>query len=343
MRATSVAEANPIRIALLAALLLSPAVCAQAAADGVRHDDNLQAAYAAYEASDYAKAAQLLQAAAAQDPSNGEILLLLAKTYYETQQHDAAIVSAEKAVALDPRSSVYHEWLGKVYGEKASHASMFTAISLAKKARKEFEKAVELDEKNFSAYQALIEFDCSAPGIVGGGEDKARPEIASLALLDSAEGYYAAGNCRRQKKDFTAADAEFAKALELRPKSAELLYDIGDYAMKQGQADTLAIVSVQGKTIAPSDPRSHFYRAVSLIIKNERADDSERLLHEYLKRAPLRSGFPPPWRAHEWLGRLYENQQKSQEAIQEYETALKLDPKNKNAREALKRLKKGSI
>jgi tetratricopeptide (TPR) repeat protein len=341
MRATFVAEANPIRIALLAALLLSPAVCAQAAADGVRHDDNLQAAYAAYEASDYAKAAQLLQVAAAQDPSNGEILLLLAKTYYETQQHDAAIVSAEKAVALDPRSSVYHEWLGKVYGEKASHASMFSAISLAKKARKEFEKAVELDEKNFSAYQALIEFDCSAPGIVGGGEDKARPEIANLALLDPAEGYYAAGNCRRQKKDFTAADAEFAKALELRPKSAELLYDIGDYAMKQGQADTLAIVGVQGETIAPSDPRSQFYRAVSLIIKNERGDDSERLLHEYLKRAPLRSGFPPPWRVHEWLGRLYENQQKSQEAIQEYETALKLDPRNKNAREALKRLKKG--
>jgi tetratricopeptide (TPR) repeat protein len=343
MRATFVAEANPIRIALLAVLLLSPAVPgARAAADGVRHDDNLHAAYEAYEASDYTKAAQLLQAAATQDPRNGEILLLLAKTYYETQQHDAAIVSAEKAVALDPRSSVYHEWLCKVYGEKASHASMFSALSLARKARKEFERAVELDEKNFSAYQALIEFDCSAPGIVGGGEDKARPEIANLASLDPAEGYYAAGNCRRQKKDFAAADAEFAKALELRPKSAELLYDIGDYAMKQGQADTLAIVGVQGETIAPSDPRSQFYRAVSLIIKNERADDSERMLHEYLKRAPLRSGFPPPWRVHEWLGRLYENQQKSQEAIQEYETALKLDPRNKNAHEALKRFKKGS-
>jgi len=35
---------------------------------------------------------------------------------------------------------------------------MFSALSLAKKARKEFERAVQLDEKNFSAYQALIEF-----------------------------------------------------------------------------------------------------------------------------------------------------------------------------------------
>ena len=342
MRATSVAEVNPIRIALLAALLLPPALLsARAAADGVRHDDNFQAAHEAYEASDYAKAARLLQLAVEQHPRDAEIHLLLAKTYYETQQHDAAIASAEKAVALDPQSSLYHEWLGKVYGEKASHASMFSALSLAKKARKEFAKAVDLDEKNFSANQALIEFDCSAPGIAGGGEDKARPEIAKLAALDPAEGHYAAGNCRRQKKDFTAADAEFAQALELHPKSIELLYDIGDYALKQSQAETLAIVAEQGETMAPSDPRARFYRAVSLIIKNERSDDSERLLREYLKRAPLRSGFPPPWRVHEWLGRVYENQQNSQAAIQEYEAALKLEPKNKNVREALKRLKKG--
>jgi tetratricopeptide (TPR) repeat protein len=333
---------NPIRIALLAALLLPAALLSnRAAADGVRHDDNFQAAHEAFEASDYVKAARLLQLAIEQHPRDAEIHLLLARTYYESQHYDAAVASAEKAVALDPQSSLYHEWLGKVYGEKASHASMFSALSLAKKARKEFEKAVELDEKNFSAQQALIEFDCSAPGIVGGGEDKARPEIARLAALDTAEGHYAEGNCHRQKKNFTVADAEFAKALELHPKSIELIYDIGDYAMKQSQGEMLVIVAEQGETLAPSDPRAQFYRAVALIIKNERPGDSERLLNEYLKCAPLRTAFPPPWRVHEWLGRLYENQHNAQAAIQEYETALKLEPKNKNAREALKRLKKG--
>ena len=343
MRATSGAEVNPIRIVLLAALLL-PAVSLspQAAGDSVRRDDNFQAAHEAYEASDYAKAAQLLQLALEQHPRDAEIHLLLAKTYYESQHYDAAVASAEKAVALDPQSSLYHEWLGKVYGEKASHAAMFSALSLARRARKEFEKAVELDEKNFSAQQALIEFDCSAPGIAGGGEDKARPEIARLAALDTAEGHYAAGNCRRQKKDFPTADAEFAKALELHPKSIELVYDIGDYAMKQSQAEILVIVAEQGEAIAPSDPRGPFYRAAALILKNERSDDSERLMREYLRRAPVRNGFPPPWRVHEWLGRLYENQQNSQAAIQEYEAVLKLEPKNKNVHEALKRLKRGS-
>jgi tetratricopeptide (TPR) repeat protein len=325
----------------LVAILLFSFLSAQATERGLRPDDKLQAAHQAFEASDYAKAAQLLQAAADQNPRDPQIHLLLAKTYFESQQHDAAIASAEKAVALDPQSSLYHEWLGKVYGEKAGHASMFSALSLAKKARREFEKAVELDDKNFAAHQALIEFDCSAPGVAGGGEDKARPEIAKLAALDPAEGHYAAGNCRRQKKDFAAAEAEFTKALELHPKSIELVYDIGDYSMKQSHPDLLQKVADQGQQLAPADPRSQFYQAVALIVKKERPEESERLLNEYLKHAPVRSAFPPAWRVHEWLGRLDENQQKTPAAIREYETVVKLEPKDKYAHESLKRLKKG--
>jgi tetratricopeptide (TPR) repeat protein len=323
---------------LFTAMLLAHAAVA---ADSVKHDDTLEAGRQAYEASDYAKAAQLLHQAALNNPQSAEIHWWLAKTYYESQQHDAAISSAERAVALDPQNSRYHEWLGKAYGEKADHAVMFSALSLAKKARKEFAKAVELDEKNFSAYQALIEFDCSAPGIAGGGEDKARAEIEKVAALDAAEGHYATGNCRRQKKDFATADSEFDKALAAHPKSADLIYDIGDFAMKRGQPERLIAVANEGEKTAPADPRGKFYRAVALILKREHLEDAEELLRDYLKLAPTRDNFPHPWRAHEWLGRLYENQHKTQLAIDEYEIATKLEPKNKFAREAVRKLKKG--
>src|SRR3989441_2902533 len=260
------------------------------AATNVKQEAGLEAGRHAYETSDYAKAVQVLQAAAAQDPKNGDVQLLLAKSYLELQERDAAIKSAEKAVAIDPQNSIYHEWRGRAYGDKADHASWFSAISLAKKTRKEFETAVQLDEKNFSARQVLIEFDCSAPGLVGGGEDKALPQIQQLAEMDAAEGHYARGNCRRQKKDFAAADAEFAKALESNPKSAELIYDIGDYAVKRSQADTLLAVAEAGERVAPNDPRGKFYRGVALILKKEDLSEGETLLQEYLKKAPVRSG-----------------------------------------------------
>jgi tetratricopeptide (TPR) repeat protein len=307
----------------------------------VRQDAILDEARRAYEASDYAKAIQALQEAAGKNPENGDIQLLLAKCYLELQERDAAIRSAEKAVALEPQNSVFHEWLGRAYGEKADHAGWFSAMSLAKKTRKEFQTAVELDGKNFSAVQALIEFDCSAPGIVGGGEEKAQLHIKELMELDAAEGHYAAGNCRRQKKDFAAADEEFTKALESRPKSAELIFDIGDYALKRGQPERLVAVADAGERAAPNDPRPKFYRGVGLVLRKEDLEEAERLLRAYAERAPKRSGYPSPAAAHVWLGRLYESKNDTDDAKKEFEDALRLDPKNKMAQEELKRIKKG--
>jgi tetratricopeptide (TPR) repeat protein len=323
---------------LLAALCIASTAIAAA---NLKQEAGLEAGRRAYDASDYVKAIQALQAAAATEPQNGDVQLLLAKSFLELQQHDAAIKSAERAVVIDPQNSIYHEWLGRAYGDKADHASWFSAISLAKKTRKEFETAVQLDARNYSARQALIEFDCSAPGIVGGGEEKALPQIRQLAEMDAAEGHYAAGNCRRQKKDFAAADEEFAKALESHPKSAELIYDIGDYAVRRSQAERLLAVADAGELVVPGDPRGKFYRGVALVLKKENPGEAERLLREYAKNAPVRSGYPRPAATHAWLGRLFEDQNRMEDAAKEFESALKLDPKNKMAQEALKRLRKG--
>lgn len=323
---------------LVAALCLVSGAMASAT---VKQEAGLEAGRLAYEASDYVKAIQTLQAAAAKDPLNGDVHLLLAKSYLEMEQLDAAIKSAERAVAVDPQSSKYHEWLGRAYGEKADKVSWPpTRISLAKKTGKEFEAAVQLDEGNFSARQALVEFDCSAPGWLGGGEEKALPHIQRLAEMDAAEGHYAAGNCRRQKKDLAGAEEEFAKALESHPKSAELIYDIGDYAVKRGEPERLQAVADTGERLAPADPRGKFYRGVALVLQKESPGEAEKLLRAYAKTAPTRMGYPRPAVAHAWLGRLFEEKNKMEEAANEFEIALKLDPKNKMAQEAMKRLKK---
>jgi tetratricopeptide (TPR) repeat protein len=303
---------------------------------------SLESGRRAYEASQYDQAAELLQKAAGNEPQNAEILSLLTKTYLEMQRLDSAIQSAERAVALAPQNSEYHHWLGKAYGEKADRASWFSAFSLAKKLRKEFETAVQLDQRNFAAQQDLIEFYCSAPGIVGGGEDKAETQVAALAAMDSAEGHFAKGNCLRHKKDFTAADREFDLALAAGAKSSDLIYDIGDYAMKHNQPARLLAVSDAGQKANPADPRGDFYRATAFILRGEKFAEAERLLRAYLHRAPNRSAYPRPWASHEWLGRLFEQQGKAAPAETEYRTALQLDPKNKAAREALQRLGKGT-
>jgi tetratricopeptide (TPR) repeat protein len=328
-----------VAAALAASLLaLGFAVPVDAGGDG---DGGFAAGKKAYEASDYAKASQLLTEAAAAQPQNGDIQLLLTKTHLELLQYEAAIKSAERAVAIDGKNSVYHEWLGHAYGEKADHSGFMSALGFAKKTRKEFATAVELDGKNLAARQSLVEYDCAAPSMAGGGEDKAQPEIAEIAKLDAAEGHYAAGNCHRQKKDFPGATAEFEKALAGHLKSDERVFDIGDYAMRQREESLLLSVADWGAKVAPADARAGFYRAVALVVQKKDAANAERLLREYLKNAPTRSGYPRLAMAHYWLGQLAENDGNEGAARGEYETAVKMDPKNKLAQEALKKTKKG--
>src|SRR5580704_9333910 len=102
-------------------------------------DASLDSAKSAYEKGDYRKAIEILKSAAAKEPANGEIQLLLTKSYLESHQYDNAVSSAEKAVSIDPKNSEYHQWLGESYGEKADHASMLSAYSWARKTQKEFE------------------------------------------------------------------------------------------------------------------------------------------------------------------------------------------------------------
>src|ERR1700730_4640791 len=328
-----------LRVALGAVVLALITLCASLAGAQALGDFGLEAGRRAYELSDYEKAVKVLQDAARKNPRDGEVLLLLAKSHFELRQFDAGIRNAERSVAVAPENSVYHEWLGRSFGEKASKSSWFSALSLAKKTQQEFEPAVRLNPRNYSAFQALIEFDCAAPGIVGGGEDKALLKIERLAAMDEAEGHYAAGNCRRQKKDYPAAEVEFDKAL-VNAKSPELIFDIGDYALKRNQPGRLLAVVAAGQKVSPGDARTKFYRAAALILQKQKPDEAESLLREYLSIAPRRTGFPRPALAHNWLGRLFENQNNRDAAAREYAATLHTDPKDKTAQEALRRLGK---
>ena len=321
-------------------LICAAMVCLTLAAAARAEETPLEKAKGAFEKGEYTQAIEILKSAAGSEPNNGDIFVLLARSYLELNQYDAAVNSAEKAVAINPKDSNYHRWLGEAYGAKADHASMLSAYSLARKTQKEFAAAVELDAHNFDAQQDLIEYDCTAPGMVGGGEEKAQPLIEKLMKMDAAEGHYATGICRAQKKDYAAADAEFAKALDGKPKTANRIYDIGDYFVQRKNAEKLLVVAAAGEDLAPHDPRGKFYRGVALILQGEKPAEAEKLLRDYLQLAPMNSDYPRPWAAHYWLGRLQEGQKNPAGARGEYQAALKLNGKYKLAQEALKQLGK---
>jgi len=324
-------------------ILVAAEVCSVGAVARPRRDDaarTMQAARRAYDAGDYSKVVEELKPLAEQYPDNSGAHFWLARAHYEMRHWDAAIAEAERAVALETKNSIYHLWLGRAYGKKAEHLGSLFGFSLARKTRKEFEEAARLDPRDFAARQDLIEFYCRAPGIVGGGEEKAQRSIAELAQLDEGEALYARANCTRAKKHYDQADAEFDRALESNLTRPDLLYGISEYEELRNRPEPLRKALQMAAAGDAADPRAGYFQGVVLVMRKERPREAEGLLKAYAQDVPIREDFPRPSSAYVWLGRLYEKEGRLDAALSAYRAALEGDPKNKVAHEAEERLRK---
>ena len=95
-----------------------------------------------------------------------------------------------------------------------------------------------------------------------------------------------------------------------------------------------------GSKLAPFDPRLGYYRGVAWALMKKDLGAAEANLRTYLAAVPDSSEAPPHVSGHEWLARVYEEEGKTDQAVEEYRAVLTLDPHDKIARDALKRLEK---
>jgi tetratricopeptide (TPR) repeat protein len=291
-----------------------------------------------YNAGRYNRAVDALNNAIAKSPDDASLQFLLGQSYYELHQFLHAIASLERAVQLSPKQSDYHDWLGKAYGRKAEESVFLSAIGGARKTHREFEISVELNPQNLGAQRDLIRFEMNAPGIAGGGDDKALKHIEALEKIDSLEGQLARGEFLATKKRFPEADAAFAKILESSSDRVGVYLEAGDYYYRDHpNADKLAEAMAMAEHLDADDRRLKFYKGILLVMQGKSQAEAELALKSYLGTVPENSDLPPHATAREWLGRLYDSLGRFSEAAEQYRLSLSLDPHNKVVEEELKK------
>jgi len=290
-----------------------------------------------YNAGRYNRAVDALNNAIAKSPEDASLHFLLGQSYYQLRQFMRAIASLERAVQLSPKESDYHDWLGKAYGRKAEESVFLTAIGGARKTHREFEIAVELNPQNLEAQRDLIRFEMNAPGVAGGGDDKALKHIEALEKIDSLQGQLARGEFLATKKRFPEADAAFAKILESNSDRVGVYFEAGDYYRDRQNADKLAEAVAVAERIDAEDRRLKFYKGILLVMQGKSPAEAEQSLKSYLATVPENSDLPPHAAAREWLGKLYDSQGRFSEAAEQYRLSLSLDPHNKAVEEELKK------
>jgi tetratricopeptide (TPR) repeat protein len=201
-----------------------------------------------------------------------------------------------------------HLWLGRVLGERADVASFVTAYNLAKRARAEFEQAVQLNPRNAEALADLGEFYNSAPGVVGGGTAKAQGVAAQLDKVDPARAHELRAAIAQENHDYGTAEREFRAAIAASAHPAFQWMRLASLFRKHKDYARMESALESGKAAAERD-RQHsavaLFNGASVLMKaNQNPQLAIRMLQEYLTSSD-QTEEAPAFVAHVWLARLY--------------------------------------
>jgi tetratricopeptide (TPR) repeat protein len=279
---------------------------------------------------------QDLQQNIAHAPDDAASANLLCRAYFMMEEWDRGITACERAVALDPQNSSYYLWLGRIYGEKADRSGFLSAPGLAKKSRAAFERAVELDPKNVEAHVDLGEFYAEAPGIIGGGRDKAYRQADVLMPLNPAMAHWVLARIAEKEKDPVKAEREYRAEIAASNSGVRGWVDLANFFMYAHRYEEMEDALHHAET-APIDHPESLMHAANLLLRAQRDYPlAIRLIRRYLASRLCEEG--PAFQAHAILGELLEKTGDKQGAAQEFHNALALFQGYPRAKEDLKRL-----
>ena len=315
------------------AVLLGIAMAASVGAESGK--DGLAQVNAALQAGQADKALALLKSLPEPLNNSAEAHNLRCRVLYTLEQFEAANHECEQAVSLDGQNSNYHLWFGRTLGEVADRATFISAYGLAKRARAEFEQAVQLNPRSAEALADLGEFYSSAPGVVGGGMDKAANVAAQLDRLDPARAHELRGGIARENKDLNGAERELKAAIAASAHPAFQWMRLASFYRRAKRYTEMDSAVESGWTAAQHDPHAAvaLFNGASVLTKSNRNPAlAIKLLEAYLA-SPTATEEAPAFSARVSLARLRAQTGDKEGARRERAEALALAQEYKPAQD----------
>lgn len=281
------------------------------------------------------KALALLQPETLPQASQAQAHNLRCRVFFILERWDEAIAECEQAVKLDGSISEYHMWLARALGEKADRATFLNAYSLAKRARSEFEKAVQLNPRNAEALADLGEFYSSAPGVVGGGTDKANAVAAQLDKVDPARAHELRARIAAGQKDFTTAEREFREAITASPHPAFQWMTLASFFRGRQRWEEMESAIHTGTSAAERDKHAAvaLYNGASVLTRANRDPAlAAKMLENYLA-SPIKTEEAPAFVAYTRLARIKDQLGDHTGALQDRASAYELAHEYKPAQD----------
>jgi tetratricopeptide (TPR) repeat protein len=269
-----------------------------------RAESDFDAARALLEQKQFTEARAAFEKIVAADPTNAAACYYLGRAIFprrDTASFEEAAKWLGRAVELEPNNARY---LGEYGGTSLQLAERTNSFFTATKGRDAMEKALVLDPDYLEAREGLFQFYQRAPWPLGSAA-KAAAQLEAIRKRDPERAIALEAGVKANAKDFPTAFTLCDTALAKRPDSYLALYQFGRTASLSGQNLERGLACLQRcLALEPHSPAAPSHSYVWLRIAR---------IHEQLNHAA--------------------------EARAAYEAAVKLDPANKAAAEALARLR----
>jgi len=310
----------------LAAVLLSlaaPSLADPGASRGVQ----------LFQSGDWAEAKAEFSSVVRQDDRDAPAHYYLGRLALIENDPDAAVEQLKRAITLDDDVSDYHLWYAKAMERQVLQSQN---PLLATGVRDQLERAVGLDHHSLDALDALADFYSMAPAIMGGSHDKAREQAEAIARLDAMRGHFALGRLAVRSQDSTAVEREMNAAIALKPDTVAVYSVLANWYVSQKEWPAAFATFDRYLQRRPNDPYGLFGVGRSAALSGQELERGERGLRVFLAKPPRDAANPVRSLASLRLGQVLDHQRRAAEAQGAYRRALELDPRNEEARKALK-------
>jgi tetratricopeptide (TPR) repeat protein len=280
----------------------------------------------ALQAGEADKALQLISSLPQGGSGSAGAQNLACRIHYALQQWDMAVSECEQATQLDNQNFAYHMWLGRALGLKAEHVSFLTAYGLGKRVLAEFETAARLNPRSSDALLDLGEFYKAAPGMIGGGLDKAERIAQQLDGVEVSRAHQLRARIAESRKDYGTAEREYMEAVATAPHPALRLTVLANFYRVRRRESDMGAALRNAESAARKDPRATvaLYDGAGVLIDGKlEPATAAKLLEEYLA-STTKTEEGPAFEAHVRLARLKKQLGDSDGAQQQVAAALAL-------------------
>ena len=293
-----------------------------------------------FDARNWEVAKQEYAALARATPNDVTPVLYLGRIALAQGETEEGIKQFERCAAINEKVADCHLWLGNALGNAAMHASKFKLPFLAKRTKREFDRAVELDPNNIDARSGVFQYYMLAPGFLGGSMDKAREQAAEIDKRSKLRGALAYGLLADREKNPREAEAAYQRAVTAAPDSG-VGYNalVNLYAREKRWNDAFAMLD-RVVVHAPSETNVLLSIARVAYLSGEQLAKGEDAAKRWIASPPKDATTNTQAVAHLRLGHIYEKTGRRDLARAEYERALALNPKYEEAKKALDGVKR---